>query len=126
MAVGAHAVPVLGLPCPVQPVAGAHLFISVDGVTQVEPSPPFRIPCDRQTLQTSSFERHQVLLQGSVPEGIGNFEILELTGRSLGVDKELPVPAEEAVHLSPVRELKIVEITKNGAVCGDVHRQVMV
>jgi len=126
VAVGAHAVPVLSLPCPVQPVAGTHLLISVYGVAQVEPSPPLRIPCDRQALQTSSFERHEVLLQGSISEGVGDFEIFEAAGGAFSVYEVLFALAEEAVHLSPVPELIVVEIAQHAAVGGDVHRQVMV
>ncbi len=109
-----------------QPVAGPCLLISVKGVTQVKPSPLPGIPCNRQALQTSSFERYQILLQGSVPQGIGYLKILKSAVGSFGVDEEFFALAEESVHLSPVPELKIIEITKNGAVRCDVHRQIMV
>ena len=126
MAVGAHAVPVLCLACPVQPVAGPHFLISIYSVTQVKPLSLLSIPCYRKALHASPVERHEVLLEGSVPEGICNLEILEAAGGAFGVDKELFALAEEAVHLSPVPELIVVEIAQHGAVGGDIHSQVVV
>jgi hypothetical protein len=49
-----------------------------------------------------------------------------IAGGAFGVDKELFALAEEAVHLSPVPELIVVEIAQHGAVGGDIHSQVMV
>ncbi len=126
MAVGAHPVPVLCLAGPVEPVARANLLFGVDGVSKMKPSPSLCVPCYREALQTATVKRHKVLLKRSVSEGIGDFEILEAAGRAFGVDKELFSLAEEAVYLSPVPELKVVEVAQHAAVGGDVHRQVMV
>lgn len=64
--VGAHAVPVLCLAGPVEPVSRPHLLFGIDRIAHVKPLASLRIPGYREALETAAVKYHQVLLKGCV------------------------------------------------------------
>jgi hypothetical protein len=125
MTVGAHAVPVLGLVGPVQPVIRFDILSCVNGIAQMKPFAIFGIPGNGKTLEPSAVEGYEVLLQGSEAESMGDLEIAELTGRALCIYIKPAILHEHAVRLTFVPELKIIEITQYGGVVSHIHGKVM-
>ena len=123
MAFGAHQVPGLPAPGPVQPVVGAFHLVGRQSV----PLFLLNIPGDVQTLQPAFGKRHQVLLQGVGPEGVGDLECTELPIRALGLNHELLTLAIEAGDdlVVWVGIGDITEVAEDGFVAGHVHGQVV-
>ncbi len=79
VALGAHAVPVLAVARPVEPVR------SRDPLARVEEEPPLPrdVPRQRERLHPPARKADQVLLQGIPAEGVGHLEHRRLPVRSL-------------------------------------------
>ena len=92
MALGTHPVPVLTGIGPVQPVFGIDGGIRI----QVIPFPFFHIPGDGQALQSAAGKRYQILLQGIPSERMGDFKLVHLAGRALGVYEKFAALAIKA------------------------------
>ena len=71
MALRAHEVPVLKLPCPVEWIVRADSLVGIE----MEPTPLFGIPGHAEGLESSAGELHQVLLQRFHAKGVRNLEI---------------------------------------------------
>ncbi|MNZ18354.1 hypothetical protein D3C78_353630 [compost metagenome] len=114
VAVGAHEVPVLRRPGPVQLVAVIHLLIGIE----VEPALPAgtgraAVPGDGKGLQAAVGKFHQVLLQRLDAEGVADLELGELPVGTVGAHEEAPVAAKEA-RLDPcVVKGGVVEVAEH-------------
>ncbi len=122
MALGAHAVPVLGALRPVQPVVGRDLLAGVE----IEPLPALDVPGDRQRLEPAAGKRDQITLQRLVPERVRDLELGRLAVRALGIDVVAAVATVEAGRDVAVLEDRVVEIAQNRAVRGHRHRQIVI
>ena len=74
MAFSTHAVPILALPGPVEPV-----LMIICMVWKGIPSLFFIIPGNGQALQSATWKRNQILLQGGKSKDMGNLEIMVFT-----------------------------------------------
>ena len=97
VALGAHAVPVLGVARPVEPVGPRDPLARVEE----EPALPRDVPRHRERLHPPARKADQVLLERVPAEGVGHLEHRRLPVRSLRLDQELPAVAEEP-RLHPV------------------------
>ena len=122
MALGAHAVPVLGGARPVEPIVGRDHRVRIE----IEPLSEIRIPGDRQALQATAGKRHQILLQRLVAEGVGDLEVGHFTIRTFGVDEKSTVAREEARGDALRGEDRVVEIAAHRLRRRHVHREVVV
>ena len=80
------------------------------------------VPGDRQRLQPAVGEFDEVLLQRIDAEGVFHLERGELAVRTVGLDQELSVLAEEARMHAVIVEAGIVEIAEHRFVGRVVHR----
>ncbi len=123
VAVGAHVVPVLRRPSPVQLVfARAHV--------RVETEPPLSpgrrgpaVPRRRQRLESPFGKRHEVLLQWSDAERVRDGEVTQAPVRTVGMDEELAVPSIEGVTDAAGRDFRIVEAREDTRVRRHGHRR---
>ena len=86
MAVGAHVVPVLVRPRPVQRIGVRDPLVGVE----MEPALPAlrlrpRVPGDGQALHPPSGELDEVLLEGPVAEGVRDFVVVQGAVGTVGV-----------------------------------------
>ena len=123
MAFGAHDIPGLPSPGPVQPVVSIFHLIW----RQAVPDFFLNIPGDIQALQATVRERYQILLQRIKSEGVSDLEITRLTIRPLGLDEELAVLAVKAGGDIVVRigVTDIAKITQYGCFVSHIHGQVV-
>jgi len=126
MALGAHVVPVLRTPGPVQHVLVVHLVVRIE----VEPALAARllgpaVPGDRQGLQSAAGQFDQVLLQGADAEGIADLEIRQLAVGSVGVDEKPAVALEECGGHARIVETRPVEIAEHALLADVLHRQIV-
>src|SRR4029434_2239387 len=96
MALGAHKIPILVEPGPVQNVVVFDLFVRIE----VEPTLSAfmlwpTVPGDGKRLQASIGKLNQVLLKRIDAEGKFHLEGRQLAVRSVGLDEALSVLAEE-------------------------------
>ena len=122
VAVGAHGVPALGAPRPVEPVAGRSGRAGV----HVEPALLLRVPGRGERLQPPSREGHEVLLQRRDTEGVGHLEVAHLPVRPLGMDHELLALPEEPPGLAPVEEGGAGEVAEHRPVLRGLHGESVV
>jgi len=83
------------------------------------------VPGDRQRLQPAVGKLNQILLQRIEPERVLDLERGKLAVGPIGLDQELPVPAEEAGAYAVVVEARVGKIAKNRLVVGMGHRVAM-
>jgi len=122
MALGAHAVPVLGVARPVEPVGARDPLARI----QEEPPLPRHVPRQRERLHPTSREADQVLLQGVPAEAVGHLEHGRLAVRPVRLDQVLARVAEEA-GLHPVAlEHDPGEVATHRRLGRLGHRQVVV
>src|SRR5262249_43796618 len=126
MALGAHEVPVLIQPGPVQHVVVLDLLVGIE----VEPALPAlllrsRVPGDRERLQPAVGERDQILLQRVDPEGVFDLEGRGLAVGTVGLDHKFAVPPEEARADAVVVEARLVEIAEDGLLRRVVHGELV-
>jgi hypothetical protein len=122
VAVGAHEVPVLLPPRPVQLVAVVDALAGIE----VEPALPALllracVPGDRKGLNVAARQLDEVLLQRIHAERVADLEVRELAVRAVGADHVLAVPPEEAAGDAGVVEPRLVEVTEDGAFVGHLH-----
>src|SRR6266481_188984 len=117
VAFGAHQVPVLVAPRPVQRIVGRDLLARVER----EPVLPAGIPRDGQALQPPAGELDQVLLERRHAEGVLDLEVGRLAVRAFGVDEVLALSLEEARHGTGLAESHVPEIAEDGLVRGGLH-----
>ena len=124
MAFGAHPVPGLTAPGPVQPITRASDLVG----RQAVPLFLHRIPGDVQTLEPSSGKGYQILLQRMHAKNIGDFKNAGLAVRPFGFNHELPIQAKKSAGHPVIRigESDVFEVTQHGFVGGPVHGQIMV
>src|SRR5512132_512467 len=127
VALGAHEIPGLINPCPVQRIAGLELLIGI----QMEPALAAlvlrpAVPGDAERLHPPVREGDQVLLQRVDAEGVADLEVGELAVRPVGVDEELAVPLDETRGDVAVRERRAVEGAENRLVRRFLHGEVVV
>src|SRR5689334_3584902 len=96
MAVGAHIVPGLIPPRPMQPVARLELLIGIE----VEPALAALIlasavPCDAERLVPAAGHGDQILLQRVYAEGVRNLIVVQSPVRTVGAHHELFARARE-------------------------------
>jgi hypothetical protein len=96
VALGAHAVPVLAVAGPVQPVVRRDVRFRVE----VVPLAALGVPGCAQGLQPPAREGHQVLLERLVAEGVAHLELAGLAaGPSVATQK--PPPRRKKRHSTP-------------------------
>ena len=115
MAFGAHEVPVLVQPGPVQHVVVPDAFVRIEmkpalAAFVLRP----RVPGDRQRLQAPVGEFDQILLQRIDAEGVLRLERRQLAVRPVRLDHELAVLPEEPRLHAEMLEPRIVEIAEHG------------
>src|SRR5262245_45384313 len=126
MALGAHEVPVLVQPGPMQDVVVLDLFIRV----QVEPALAAlvlrpAVPGDRQRLQAAIGKLDEILLQRIDAERVFDLEGGKLAVGAVGLHEEFPVLAEEARTDAVIVEARIVEVAEHRRLGGMLHREPM-
>ncbi len=123
VAVGAHVVPVLRGPSPVQlVVARAHVRVEAEPTLSAGRGCP-AVPRRRQRLESSFGERDEVLLQWSDAERVRDCEVTRSPVRSVGVDEELAVPSIEGLSDAAGRDFRIVEAREDARVRRHRHRR---
>ena len=122
VAVRAHDVPALIAARPVQRVVVPDLLVGVE----IEPALPLDVPGDRQTLQATAGEAHQVLLQRVDAEGVLDPMIGQLAVGPGGVDEEASVAPEEARRDTSALEDGVFEVAQHRLLGRRIHRQVVV
>ena len=80
------------------------------------------VPGERQGLQASVGEFDEVLLQRIEAEGVLHLEHRELAVRTIRLDQEFPVLAEETGMHAVIVEAGVVEIAEHGLVGRVLHR----
>jgi hypothetical protein len=118
---GAHPVPVLPVPRPVQPVALGDVLV----VIEIEPLVALGVPRHGERLESAAGERDEVLLERLDTEGVGDLELGRLAVRTLRLDEERAFAPEEARGDAAVVEDGTVEVAENRLVVGDGHRMVV-
>ena len=127
VALGAHVVPVLLDPGPVQRIVRPDALVRV----QVEPALAavgFRacIPAQAQHLVAAARELDQVLLQRIDPEGVGQRVVVKLAVGPLGTHDERAVTLEEGRGDAEPGEGRVVEVSEHGRRSRGLHREVVV
>ena len=126
MAFGTHAVPVLSVVGPVEPVIGFDFLSFVNRIGDIIPDFSFGVPGERQGLKTAFLKGDEVLLQGLNAEGVSNLKIAWYPTGAFGVDEKLIVFFVKAADKTVLFKNSIVEITQNGRSDGRIHGVVMV
>src|SRR5262249_6306769 len=89
VALRALVVPGLPTPGPVQGIRRPERLTGMEMHPALTALPPgSRVPGDPERLETAVGKRHQVLLEGPDPEGVGDLELAELAVRTVGADQE--------------------------------------
>jgi len=114
MTIGAHVVPGLIAPSPVQPVARRGLLVLVKmkpalSALVLWTAVPGRAKC----LKSSAGHGDQVLLQWKNTKGIGNFIIVESTVRAIGAYLKLASGEGKGGRHPKMFKRRSVEITEN-------------
>ena len=122
VAIGAHQVPVLVAPGPVELVVRRDALVGVER----EPALLVGVPRDGQALQPPPGELDQVLLQGLDAERVRDGVVAQLAFGALGVHPVLLAAAEEPGRHPRVREARVVEVPEHAGVIGVLHREVVV
>ncbi len=126
MAFGTHAVPVLSVVGPVEPVIGFDFLSFVNRIGDIIPDFSLRVPGQRQGLETAFFKGDEILLQWPSPESVNNLKITRHPLGAFCMHIIFPVfgikPAGEAI----VFKSGIVEIPQYGRSNRRIHRMVMV
>ena len=126
MTLRAHEVPVLIELGPVQDVVVLDLLVRIEmepALTALALGPA--VPGDRQSLQPAIGECDEILLQRVDPERVLDFEGGELSVWSVGLDKKLPVLAEETGMHAVIVETRVVEIAEHRLVGRVLHGEVV-
>ncbi len=126
VALGAHRVPDLVAPRPVERIAGGDPLVRVE----VEPAPAalFRgpgVPGDSERLQAPAGKPDQILLQVLDAEGVEDLVLGGLPVRPLGLDEEPAIPLVEAGRDAELCEHRVVEIPQDGVFAGHLHGQIV-
>ena len=122
VALGAHAVPVLAVARPVQPVGGRDRPARIEE----EPAPPLGVPGDRERLHPAAREADQVLLQRLPAEGVRDFVRRRPAVGAVGLDQEPAALAEEARPHPVALETDAREVAAHGLRRRLGHRLVVV
>ena len=127
VALGAHEVPVLLTPGPVQQVSGCDVLVGIE----VEPALTTvrvgtRIPGERQGLHAASREFNEVLLQRLDAEHIGDAKILQRTVLPRGPHNKTIVICQKTGSFTEVVELGISEVAEHAVVRDRLHGQLVV
>ena len=123
VALGAHEIPVLVQPGPVQHVVVLDLLAGIEvkpalAALLLRPA----VPRNRQSLHAAVGKRDEILLQGVETEGVFHLEHGELAVGAVGLDQKLSILAKKA-RPQPVRlEARAVEIAQHGLVGRMLHR----
>ena len=126
VALGAHEIPILRAPGPVQFILVVDLFIGI----QMKPPLPallFRpaVPDNRKCLQSAAGKLDQILLQWRRAERVLDFEIGQFAVRSVGPNHEAPVLPEESRHYAVLTEFGILKIAEHRLFVDFLHGQIM-
>ena len=124
VAVGAHVVPVLQEPGPVEDIAVVDLLSRV----QVEPALPAgrrraAVPRDAEGLIAPAGKLDQVLLQRLDPEGVGDPVVAQGAVWTVRPHEVLPVAREEGRGHAVLGEARVAEVPQNGLAVGRLHGQ---
>jgi hypothetical protein len=127
VALGAHEVPGLVDPGPMQRIAGFELLVGVE----MEPALPAlilgpRVPGDAERLHPAVGKGDQVLLQRVDAEGVADLEVVELAVRPVGGDEEPAVASEETRGHLAMGDAGVIKVAEDGLGGRLLHRQVMV
>lgn len=114
MAIGAHCVPVLVAPCPVQWIARSEALAGVErepalATLLLRPA----VPRDRQRLEAAAGKCNQILLQRMEAKGVENPEVRRLAIFPFGIDEEDVPPAEEPSLDARLVKHRIVETAQH-------------
>ncbi len=127
MALGAHVVPILLRPGPVQFVARRHPLVRVQVVPALPAGLSFaRVPRDRERLQPAATEVDQVLLQRGHAEHVGDREVAQHAVGAVRAHDEAFAVAEERRRHVVVRERHLGEVAEHGRRARRLHRQIVV
>ena len=124
MALGAHEVPVLERPGPVQGILVVDLLLRVEVIPALAAlAGRARVPRDAQRLEAAPGKLQEVLLQGIDAEGVGDPVLLQRAVRPVGADQVPAVAAGERRGHAVLRERRAVEVAPDGARVGRQHGQ---
>ena len=123
VAVGAHVVPGLVAPGPVQPIAGGQPLVGIE----MEPALAAlllraAVPRDAERLKAPAWHGNQVLLQRIDAERIGDLVIMQRAVGAVRAHHELVACARERGDDAEVIELRIGKIAKDRGRRGSLHR----
>src|SRR5271165_6218023 len=123
VAIGAHVVPVLVAPRPVQRIGTRYLLSGIEmepalAVVLLAP----RIPGHNEGLYSTVGKWDQILLQRRDTERIGEVVILRLAVGAVGADVKLAVFLEEAGTVAIAGKVRVVEISQDAGIVGHLHR----
>src|SRR5271165_5251530 len=112
VAIGAHVVPGLVAPRPMQRIGTCYLLAGIE----MEPALAVvllvsRIPSQNESLHSTIRKRDKILLQRRDTEGIGQVVILRLAIGAVGANIELAVFFEEAGRFAVAGKVCVVEIS---------------
>ncbi len=127
VALGAHVVPVLVRPGPVQDVVVGDVLVRI----QVKPALAALVlragvPADVERLHAAVGKGDQVLLQRVDAEGVGDAVLVQRPVRAVGAHVVAVVFLEEGRGDGVVGEGGVVEVAEDGARVGRLHGPVMV
>ncbi len=127
VAVGAHIVPGLVTPCPVQRITGGKLLV---GIQKIPPLPALflgpTVPRDAECLISPVGKFDQILLKWIDTKRVGDEIFVQHAVGSVGADHEMLVGTEERRRHPEMLELCAGKIAQHRGSRGWLHRQRMV